>query len=179
MDLRTVAALVGAMLFLTVGCSAGSSAPPAPSATPWPPAGAQIVSGGCEKTQVLTGIAPPQWALAGFSGKPTQLPWALSDSGRSLAYLFATHLVAGGVRRDGSSNKVLWVVKHAGAPAITAHPAGAATPRIDIGGQGTNGNQMPSSVDLPSPGCWSFELSWGKSTDRLSLEVLPQASLPT
>lgn len=177
--MRTLASLVGAMLLLTVSCSAGASAPPGPSGTPWPPPGAQVVSGGCGKTQVMKGIAPPEWALAGFSGNATWLPWALSDSGRSVAYLFSKQLVAGGVRRDGSSNKILWASKDGGIPSITAHPAGAATPRIDISGQGTNGNQMPSSVDLPSPGCWSFELSWGKSTDRISLEVLPKGSLPS
>ena len=103
----------------------------------------------------------------------------MSESGKSLAYLFATQLVARGVRPDGSSNKVLWVSKGVGAPRITAHPADSNSPTVEIGGQVTNGNQMPSMVDLPSSGCWSFDLSWGHTKDRIELNVLPEGSAPS
>ena len=81
---------------------------------------------------------PPPWATAGFTGAPL-VPWASSDSGQSLAYLFAKQLVAG-VREDGTSNKVLWVMKGMGTLRVTAHPAAGAVPSIEIGGQMTNVN---------------------------------------
>jgi hypothetical protein len=165
-----------ALLFFTVGCS--PSASPASKPTAWPPAGAQVLAGGCGKTDVLTRAAPPPWALAGFRGD-IAVPWALSESGKSVAYLFARQLVAGGVRGDGSANKILWVIKDVGIPHISAHLAGATAPTIDIGGQGTNGNQLPTIVDLPAPGCWSFDLSWSAISDHISLQVLPRGSLPT
>jgi len=134
-----------------------------------------VLAGGCGQTRVLTAAAPPPWATAGFTGAPL-VPWALSDSGQSLAYLFAKQLVAG-VREDGTSNKVLWVMKGMGTLRVTAHPAAGAVPSIEIGGQMTNVNQLPTPVDLPAAGCWSFDLSWGKTADHMSLQVLPQGPL--
>src|SRR5438045_8453160 len=95
--------LGAALLLFTIGCS--PSASPASMSTAWPPAGAQVLAGGCGKTVVLARPAPPPWAVEGFRGD-IAVPWALSESGRSLAYLFARQLVAGGVRDDGSANKI-------------------------------------------------------------------------
>ncbi|MBJ7601190.1 MAG: hypothetical protein JF922_24345 [Candidatus Dormibacteraeota bacterium] len=130
-------------------------------------------------------MPPPTWAWSGFRYQPGDawhVPWALSHSGTALAYLFARQLVAGDARPDGSSNKVLWVTRdHPGGLRIEAHPAGDAEPVITIQGAITYANQMPSEVDLPTPGCWSFDLSWGQAfsnTDGLSLLVLPAGTVP-
>jgi len=127
----------------------------------------------------VVGERPPSWALSGFVDLPTGLPWALSDSGKSVAYLFARQLVAGNTREDGTSNKVLWVTKGNGPARISARLLDANVPDVEIRGQVTNGNQTPTLVDLPSPGCWTFDLAWGRTKDRIQLQVLPEGSLPT
>jgi hypothetical protein len=115
-------------------------------------------------------------------GQPWTLPWAPAESGGALAYLFATELVARGERPDGASNKVLWVTRDPTIQMqISAHPSGVAGPTVAIAGQITNLNQMPSQVDLPAPGCWAFELSWGQGLarkDRINLQVLPAGTAP-
>jgi hypothetical protein len=101
-----------------------------------------------------------------------------------VAILFATELVAKGARPDGSSNKILWVTQTpTNQLTIVAHPLDATSPKVAINDPtNTYGNQTPSIVDLPSPGCWSFELNWGGvQTTRASLDlwVLPAGSLPS
>lgn len=90
--------------------------------------------------------------------------------------------MAGGERPDGSANKILWALRDvAGNLEVIAHPEASPQPRVTISGQMTNGNQMPSIVDLPSPGCWAFSISWGAGStkhDSLSLLVLPAGSSP-
>ncbi|HEX6350370.1 MAG TPA: hypothetical protein VF160_13390 [Candidatus Dormibacteraeota bacterium] len=143
-----------------------------------------VAPGGCGGTRVLIHAAPPQWARTGFSpgAGDWTLPWALSDSGHVVAHLFARQLVAGGDRPDRSSNKVLWAVHDLAASLqVVAHPDASPKPRITVSGQMTNGNQLPSIVDLPRPGCWAFAISWGAGPtmhDSLSLQVLPAGSSP-
>jgi hypothetical protein len=99
-----------------------------------------------------------------------------------VAHLFARQLVAQGERPDGSANKILWVARDAvGAMRVLGRPAGSPRPQITIEDQMTNGNQMPSIVDPPTPGCWVFTISWGANptmSDGLSLLVLPAGSSP-
>lgn len=176
--LGRLAAGLGSVLLLVAGCTTSPSRPSSPDSSWSPPPGAPALQGGCSKTHVFAGgVTAPGWARAGFSGIGGP-PWALSESGRAVAYLFAKQVVAG-PRPDGTSNKVLWVVRDPAVPRITAHPAGQAAPAVEIGGQGANLNQLPSIVDLPAPGCWSFELAWRGSSDRISLQVLPAGSSPS
>ena len=127
---------------------------------------------------------PPEWARAGFtssSGRP-EYPWALGKPADAVAYLFAIQLVAGGNRPDHSNNKVLWVTQEPpGGLRIKSHPLGRSEPQVAIGGQVSNGNQVPTIVDVPTPGCWVFDLSWGqptKHTSTIGLDVLPEETLP-
>jgi hypothetical protein len=100
-----------------------------------------------------------------------------------VAILFAVELVAKGIRPDGSSNKILWVTQSpTDQLTIVAHPLNATGPKVAIDYPTTGGNQTPSIVDLPSPGCWSFQLKWGGvQTTRalLDLWVLPAGSVPS
>ena len=169
---RAVPAALVALFSLA--CSNG----PAAGATP--PQQAQA-PGGCAATHVLVHTGPPEWARAGlnYGAGDWALPWALSDSGNVVAHLFARQLVAGGERPDGSANKILWNVRDVAAGLqVIAHPDATTQPRITISGQMTNGNQMPSIVALPAPGCWAFAISWGTKHDSLSLQVLPAGSSP-
>ncbi|HYM96776.1 MAG TPA: hypothetical protein VET26_05730 [Candidatus Sulfotelmatobacter sp.] len=136
-------------------------------------------AGGCAGT-VLTDALPPIWAQGGWSQPkaPWGVPWALGTGGEAVAYVFANQLVAGSSPRvDGTSNKVLWVAK--GAPpnfVVNARPLGEDRPLVTIAGG-------PSIVDLPTAGCWTFQLTWGSSgeagSSTLSLEVLPPGSAPS
>ena len=77
------------------------------------------------------------------------------------------------------SNKILWVPNPS--------PSGPTTPPPDVprghrgapGGHGPARRRKellalgPSIVDLPQPGCWHFDVSWGQYTDSLSLRYVP------
>jgi hypothetical protein len=138
-------------------------------------------AGGCAGT-VLTDTEPPVWAQGGWShakGTPWPVPWAFGSNKDTVAYLFATRLVAGvSPRVDGSSNKVLWEAKDypSGANVVVeASPLGQSHPVVTIAGG-------PSIVDLPSAGCWTFRLSWSTNGGRnstINLEVLPAGTLPS
>jgi len=171
---------LAAVLALMTGCSAASASRlPSPSAAV-PPQQSQAVPGGCADTRVTVGGAPPTWA--GFSGAGV-VPWAMGSPPDALAYLFARQLVAEGLRPDGSSNKVLWVTRGLSRDlTIEGRPLGRSRPAVTIGGQVVDGNQLPSQVDVPMPGCWSFVVSWTRSsrqTSTINLNVLPPGSLPT
>lgn len=139
---------------------------------------AYALAGGCAGT-VLTDGLPPTWAQGGWSAPavPWPVPWTLGTGGEAVAYVFAIQLVAGSSPRvDGTNNKVLWVAK--GAPpnfSVDAHPLGLDHPVIKIAGG-------PSIVDLPTAGCWTFDLTWGPSghtaSSAINLDVLPAGSVP-
>ena len=134
------------------------------------------VAGGCAAT-VLTHAEPPQWAQSGWSvtkGAPWPVPWAMTTPGDAVAFLFATRLVAGpSPRIDGSTNKVLWVLREPRQFTVEGRPQGKSTPVITVPGG-------PSIVDVPSPGCWTFRLipSDGSGVSTISLEVLPHGARP-
>jgi hypothetical protein len=75
------------------------------------------------------------------------------------------------------SNKILWVVKllrNGSALEITGHPLAAATPivaQVQPADSGP-GEIYPSTVDVPQPGCWHFDLAW--TGHKASVELLYQ-----
>jgi hypothetical protein len=75
---------------------------------------------------------------------------------------------------SGQSNKILWVASplSGSAPSprdpdlkihATLNGSGVAVDRVISGGPG------PSTVDVPTAGCWTFNLSWSGRSDRLAL----------
>jgi len=169
------------MLYVLAACTTSTDHVTARSASAVAPVQSPAAAGGCASTQVSATTAPPAWARAGFSVW-SGIPWALGKPPNAVAYLFATQLVAGGDRPDHRSNKVLWVTQEPPVGLrIQGHPLGRSEPAIVISGQITNGNQLPSIVDVPTPGCWSFEVSWGerpKHVSTINLDVLPAGTLP-
>ena len=164
------------------GCSAvpqvPTAKPPVPNSTIAPTA-----YGGCGATRVASGGSPPPaWALDGFGEWPG-IRWVASAPSSAVAILFAVQLVATGARPDGSSNKILWVTQTATTQLrIVARPLDASSPTVTLKYPSTAGNQTPSIVDLPSPGCWSLQLQWGTvhpSEASLDLWVLPAGSTPS
>lgn len=160
------------LLILLAACT---SSQPQSQAKASPTAAAHTFAGGCADT-VLTDAEPPAWAQGGWShakGTPWPVPWAFGTHGNTVAYLFATQLVAGNSpRADGSNNKVLWESNDnpsGGGVVVEGRPLGQSQPVVTIAGG-------PSIVDVPTAGCWTFRLSWsanGQHTSTINLEVLP------
>ena len=147
---------------------------------PSPQASVHSFPGGCAGT-VLTDAQPPLWAQGGWTnphGRPWWVHWASGTGGTTLAYLFATQLVAGSSpRTDSSNNKVLWESRDSPSGAgltVEGRPLGQSPPVVTIAGG-------PSIVDVPTAGCWTFRLSWnanGQNSSTINLEVLPAGALP-
>jgi hypothetical protein len=94
----------------------------------------------------------------------------------AVAFMFAVQLVAGSSpRKDGTNNKILWVVKNAPTGfVVEGSPFGQSTPLVTVAGG-------PSIVDAPAAGCWSFRLSdraTGAQISTINLEVLPAGTDP-
>jgi hypothetical protein len=172
--LLAVVALVGA------GCAPAGpavgqhSASVSASVPGWHTTGA-----GCGGTAVGTGPGLPSWADLGEGGG---IPWTVGRPPEVVGVMFATELVAKGERPDGSANKILWLIRATIASSqvtLRAQPADAATPVVTL--RLTGYQQFPSIVDLPNPGCWRINISWGPGSTESStfgLTVLPGGSLP-
>lgn len=173
------AGLAALLLILASGCTTS----PAATTEGQPAARATVHSfhGGCAGT-VLTDAEPPLWAQGGWShakGTPWPVPWAFGTPRDTVAYLFATQLVAGSSPRvDGSNNKVLWEAKDYPSGAnlvVEGRPLGQSQPVLTIEGG-------PSIVDVPTASCWTFRLSWsanGEHRSVINLEALPHGTLPS
>ncbi len=173
-----LAGLVALLLIMAGACTTSPTTPA--QVQPSPKAAVHSFNGACAGT-VLTDAEPPLWAQGGWShakGTPWPVPWAFGTGGDTVAYLFATQLVAGeSPRVDGSQNKVLWEAKDSpsgGNVLVEGHPLGESQPVVTIPGG-------PSITDVPTPGCWTFRLSWnsnGPRSSTINLEVLPAGSRP-
>jgi len=163
------ALLSASLVVLACGCI--SSQQPAAKASP----STQVVAGGCAGT-VLTRAEPPAWAQGGWTntkGTPWSVPWAIAVPGDAVAFVFATELVAGSSpRADGSQNKILWVVKNPSDFVVEGRPLGQPQPVVTVDGG-------PSIVDVPTPGCWTFQVLRGKQSSVINLQVLPVGGLPS
>ena len=155
-------------------------APVAATTQSSPNAIVHFLPGGCAGTVVTDG-EPPIWAQGGWTnphGQPWWVPWAFGTGGNAVAYMFATQLVAGGgPRSDGTNNKVLWESRDSPSGVgvmIVVHPLGQTQPVVSFAGG-------PSIVDIPTPGCWTFRMSWianGPRTSTINLEVLRAGAVP-
>ena len=183
---RSASAVLSSLLLgglLLAGCTAGGSTPSAtrsagtstaassPSAgssgVPSAAASARPSDAGCRTD--YSPVPLPTWARGGFTPPDQPVPYVLSDRGDMVAILWADHdpLVAPPVA--GQNNKILWVPRVAspvGTPLqirATLTATGMTATRAVAGGLG------PSTIDLPAPGCWSLDLTWGDHHDHLDL----------
>jgi hypothetical protein len=177
---------------MLAGCAVGGSTGSAPTTAPSTAASAAMsatvgggtatgpgatggprpLSGGCGQTTVFGG-APPGWNArpAGFGNTP-QMPYVVGARDLIMGYLWATPLRAG--HPDNPSNKILWYVRlpRSGQPLrVHAHPSGAREPAVSYEkpADSSPGEIYPSGIDVPRPGCWTLELSWGPNTDQVDL----------
>jgi hypothetical protein len=122
----------------------------------------------------------PSWARAGFSEKEPRSRFVTSTSGAMVAIVFADPLIS--PARPDVGNKILWVPN-------TDNPAASIpSPRSDyvagdldlhITGRLENGTATmhttvvggsgPSIVNVPQPGCWKFDLTWGNRHDTINI----------
>ena len=156
---------LGAVLLATgslAACSGGGRDPsPAPSDGSAAACGAGLLPG-----------PPPPWTA---TAKPPDLAYAAGSAQQIVAVPLVTLRAPSS---DGIANKVLWVSRVARGGAalrITAHPTGADAPvvMLELPASAGPGEIYPSIVDVPVPGCWSFELRWGANVDTVVLAFLP------
>jgi hypothetical protein len=90
------------------------------------------------------------------------LPYVLGQRGEIVAILWPDLAAP---PRAGQNNKILWVARDRGPEplAITARLGSATVTTTVQGGPG------PSTIDVPGPGCWTFDLRWGTHQDTLVL----------
>jgi hypothetical protein len=96
------------------------------------------------------------------------MPYVLGHNDDIVAIVWVSHHPLVVPPAADRNNKILWVsrvVSGYGPLKIVAQLAGTAqtVTRTVEGGPG------PSKIDLPSPGCWSFDLTWGNHHDHLNL----------
>ena len=152
--------------------AAHPSPSPSPSVNRQPTTAAQMVPGGCSGTQVYKGGEPDWLTTAGDNNNPKGLPYFITSPASAAGFLFAYPLRAGSV--SNPNNKILWVV---GVPRdgsdlhVTGHPQNAPTPTVDqsFPANSSPGEIYPSIIDVPNPGCWHFDLSWGKNKTSVDL----------
>jgi hypothetical protein len=166
------------VVLLTVGC--GKPAP-SPSATPiLPTPSSSTVSlpleGGCEQTHVFGAPGPGAAASLGLS----QSAWAAAaPAERGLVAFFfsrsAPLLTANRHPPPGQSNKILWfdALGASSDLVIAAHPAGTETPivRFRIPPAASPTGAYPSTIDLPSGGCWRLDIDVAGQPASMSLLV--------
>ncbi|WP_291763730.1 hypothetical protein [Cellulomonas sp. 73-145] len=173
--------LLGGLLL--AGCTGGGSAAsptrPAGSATatsspsdgstgvPSSAASALPSDAGCRVD--YTPAPLPTWARGGFTPPDVPVPYVLSDAGDIVAILWATHdpLVAPPVA--GQNNKILWVPRVASPVGTPLQIRATLTATGMTAFRAVDGGLGPSTIDLPAPGCWSLDLTWGAHHDHLEL----------
>jgi len=123
------------------------------------------VPGGCGRTRIQPD-PPPRWAAsANVSGE-----FVMSAEG-NLIGMFGP-LYAG--NRGEYANKILWVVREPreGAPLrLTLRPVQRAAPVITIEqpADSSPGEIYPSTVDVPTAGCWHVTAEWNDNQATLDL----------
>lgn len=173
-----VSALSPVVVLLAAACSpVASPSPPIPSEPTPLPTVASIsplpVSGGCAGTQVYDGPGPD--ASIGLESNP----WALATPASSGIVAYFWHPSPGLIvaNEPNGGTKILWVDHdvQASTLVIDGHPAASATPAIHVLAPAASSpaDNYPSSVDVPVPGCWHFDLTLGTAHATIAIEVTP------
>ena len=89
-----------------------------------------------------------------------------------IGFLFADPLTAP-AGRSNRTNKILWIVRQPrfGSPLmLNGRQAGKSkVVRIQRPADSGPGEIYPTIVDVPTPGCWHFTLSWAGHRDEVDL----------
>jgi hypothetical protein len=116
-------------------------------------------------SRVVTGVLPV-WARGGFSDAQPVMPYVTSASGGVVAIIWEPIT---GPPKDSSGDKVLWSWR---TPVTGVH----AVARLDGTGPAVStfvdpGVTGPSSLSLPSPGCWRITMTWSGGSDTIDLQA--------
>ena len=150
---------------IVTACSNQATAGVTPSPTPSPPAtppAAAILESGCGSTPVYGGSIP-KWLDDAVGHNSPGTPFVITHPPIAGGFLFTHPLRAGHPTNPG--NKVLWAVgptRNGSTLYIDVHPFRASSPNIHeehIANSGP-GNIYPDGVDVPTAGCWQFDLRW-------------------
>jgi hypothetical protein len=134
------------------------------------------VLGGCGSTQVFAGPGPD--AALGLSDNP----WAPATPGEAAIVAYFWYPPPDLIFAHGPNDrtKVLWIShgEHEAHLTIAAHPLDASSPvvRFDFPPALSPTGYYPSGIDLPSPGCWSLDLTLGSTHATLDVAVAPAQS---
>ena len=123
-------------------------------------------SGTCRTTYPSTLL--PEWARTGFSDPEPAMPHVLGDQGDMVAILWGLHHPLAAPPAADRNNKILWVAR-IGAAAGPLQIRATSEDTGHIVRRTVGSAPGPSIIDLPSPGCWSFDLSWGRHHDHMQL----------
>jgi hypothetical protein len=164
------AGAIGWIGTLLVACSAQAAARQTPSdiePTPQP----SVVSTGCGTTAVLHGGIAEWLDEAGGYNNPSDLNYVIAHPPLAAGFLFSYPLRAGHPENPG--NKVLWVVRtpRNGPLTIDGHPLGATSPAVHDERPGNSGPGLiyPDGTDVPTAGCWQFDLRWANGHVQVEL----------
>jgi hypothetical protein len=111
----------------------------------------------------------PVWARAGFMPPSQARPHVLGVHGGIVAILWADRNALYAPPRPDRGNKILWVSKLSLVP---VSPLKIRATSVSTGQTITtevSGGPGPSTIDVPTAGCWIFALSWSGHTDQVSL----------
>jgi hypothetical protein len=154
------AACVVAIVLVVASCSSSGAGANIPN-------GAHVAGGGCGSTTLYRSASQP-WAAA--ADGPTDLVQATGHLDAVRAFIFGYPLRAGDP--TDPANKTLWVVRtprDGSEQLIRGHPLGAPTPSVELRqpADSSPGEIYPSIVNVPSPACWQFTLSWHGNNDTI------------
>jgi hypothetical protein len=98
--------------------------------------------------------------------------YVLGDEGDIAAIVWAPNdpLVVPPI--SGRNNKILWVSRVGAGGALRIRAVLVGTSRTVS--RTVDGGPGPSVIDMPVPGCWSFDLMWGDHHDHLQLAYAPR-----
>lgn len=119
----------------------------------------------------MRGNVPAWLDEAGAHNNPAT-PYVLATPQQAAGFLFGYPLRSG--HPENPFNKILWVVglpRNGSSLEISGHPLESSAPIVKVvsPADSSPGEIYPSIVDVPTPGCWQFELAWAGHTASVEL----------
>jgi hypothetical protein len=167
------ASITTVITLVLVACS-GPAATRTP-ASPTPGAPTTASADGCGSTAVVRGGIPHWLEVAGGHNNPTYLRYVIGHPSLVAGFLFSDPLRAG--HPQNPYNKVLWVVRtprNGSDLTIDGHPLGSVSPKVHEVRPANSGpgEIYPDGVDVPSAGCWQFDLQWATTHAQVELNYV-------
>jgi hypothetical protein len=130
-------------------------------------------AGGCARTTAYRGPAPDSPPTLGANSWANATP---SSAGiRAYFWSEPPFLLASSRSQSPHGNKVRWIVQYAPAGqlaiAATSTQDPGETKTFAFSAAESPADNFPSSIDLPTPGCWHLAISVGSVVASMDLEV--------